>query len=334
MNLSLKESPLYKGFPVPSFLKMCGPGIEIGPKSITLFESRKEKGALLPKIFDHVILKKKCIVGAVEDITECNDLIRSLTELAQKHSVTSANITIPEEEVYVFSTMVYLEEGQAIEAALISQIEKNVPFSPDDITYDYQVVRQQGRGLILAVVASSKKTIQRYEEIFLAAGITPLRAISENQAIINTLLNPSDVEPHLVVHVSEDRAVFSICENGIVELTSSIVFTREFEGEIDKSNVFVNLIQKKMSQILMHWYGSKKKEHKAKMHHMLMYTFDTQVTHDLMVYLKNFFPHLKFHSGTPWENMFDIEDHLPDITKDQAFLFIKSIGASLMGQKI
>jgi len=334
MNLSSQESSLHKGFPVPSFLKMCGPGLEIGSESITFFESREEKGMILPKIFDHVLLEKKCILGAVTDMAECEELVEVLTNLAKKHSITQASITLPEEEVYIFSTMIYLEEGQAVETALISQIEKNVPFSPDDITYDYQIVRKKGRGLILSVAAASKKTVQIYEEVLIEAGITPLRAMSENQAIINALLNQSDVEPHIVVYISEERAVFSICENGVVELTSSIVFDRKFEGEIDKSNVFVNLIQKKVSQILMHWYGSKGKDQKSKMHHMLMYTFDTEVTHDIMVYLKGFFPHLGFHSGTPWENMFDIEEYLPDITKDQAFLFVKAIGASLVGQQI
>jgi len=53
-----------------------------------------------------------------------------------------------------------------------------------------------------------------------------------------------------------------------------------------------------------------------------------------MVYLKTFFPHLAFHSGTPWENMFDLEEYLPEITKDQAFLFVKAIGASLVGRKV
>ena len=287
-----------------------------------------------PKVFDHVVLQDECVLGTVKDLAECEELVGVLINLAKKHSITEANITLPEEEVYVFSTMIYLEEGQVIETALISQIEKNVPFSPDDITYDYQIIRKKGQGLILSVAAASKRTIRMYEEVLQEAGITPLRAMSENQAIINALLKKTDADSHIVVYVSRDRAVFSICENGVVELTSSITFEREFEGDIDKSNVFVNLIQKKISQILMHWYGSKGKNQKNKVHHMLMYTFDSKITHDMMVHLKAFFPHLGFHSGTPWENMFDLEGYLPEITKDQAFVFVKAIGASLVGQRI
>jgi len=32
--------------------------------------------------------------------------------------------------------------------------------------------------------------------------------------------------------------------------------------------------------------------------------------------------------------MFDLEGYLPEITKDQAFVFVKAIGASLVGQRI
>lgn len=333
MDFQPKESALFKGFPIPSFLKMSAPGLEIGTNSVTYFASREEKGMILPDVFDQVSLKKTCAVGTIEDTAECDELREVLGVLAKKHSITKVNITLPEEEMYIFSTMIYIEEGQAIESALISQIEKNVPFSPDDITYDYQIIKKKGRGLIVSVAAASKKTVQIYEALLSSAGITPLRAMSENQAIINALLKESDTEPHIVVYVSQDKAIFSICENGVVELTSSIIFEEKFKGIVSEKNYFVELIQKKISQILMHWYGTKGKNQRVKMHHMLMYSFDSKITHDLMVYLKKFFPHLDFHSGTPWENMFDIEEYLPEITKDQAFLFVKAIGASLVGQE-
>ncbi len=331
MRILPEKEPLFlKGFPVLPFLEMSAPGLELGTNSVTYFEARKEGKLSVPAVFDHIPLKKECVVGTMSDISECNELVEALEHLVKKHDIKKANVTIPEEEVYVFSTTLYLEEGQAIEAALISQIEKNVPFSPDDVTYDYQIVKEKGDARIVSVVASSKKSVQTYEALLEQVGITPIRAMSENQAMINALLKTADGEPHIVVYISKRRAVFSICENGVVQLTSSISFDHEFSGDVNKDTAVVGAIQKKISQILMHWYSTKGKKQNAKMHHMLVYSFSSDTTHDLMVYLKRFFPHLGFHSGTPWENMFDLEDYLPEITKDDAFLFVKAIGASLV----
>lgn len=334
MKLSLNVSPLLRSFPVPSFLKMSAPGIEISSQSVTFFSSREEKGVMVPKVFDHVTLQTACILATAEDTADCEELATVLTKLAEKHSITSANVAIPEEDVFVFSTMLYLEDGQAVDTALVSQIEKNVPFSPDDISYDYQIIKQQGRAVLISVAAASKKTIRMYEEILTSAGITPLRMMSENQAMTNALLSQDNSDPHIIVYVGKDRAVFSICEGGVVELTSSIVFDRPFEGEVNKDNVFITTIQKKISQILMHWYGTKGKKQKTKIHYLMMYSFDVQINHDIMVYMKKYFPHLMFYTGNPWVNMFDVEEYLPEITKDQSFLFVKAIGASLVGQHI
>lgn len=325
---------LEKSFPVPSFLQMSAPGIEIGTDEVAFFAWREEKGMVVPSIFDHIKLSNKCEVGSIESPLDCPELIETLTSLAKKHQINEANITIPESEVYVFSTTIYLEEGQAIEAALISQIEKNVPFSPDDVTYDYEIIRQKGNAVLISVAAVSKQVIRTYEEILQQAGITPLRAIGENQAVVNALVPLGDPIPHIVVHVSPERAIFSICEKGIVELTSEIIFSENFTGDMQKNDMTVKAIQKKISQILMHWYSTKGKAQQEKIHHMLVYSFNSDVTHDLMVQLKKFFPHLVFHSATPWENMFNLDEYLPEITKDESFLFVKAIGASLVGKKI
>lgn len=104
------------------------------------------------------------------------------------------------------------------------RLEENVPLSPRDAFFDYDVVEDDLRAGVsrVLVTAYARDTVMNYYEACTKAGVTPLAFEVEAQAIARATLPRKDKGTYMIVDFGKTRTGVGIVHRGALMYTSTI----------------------------------------------------------------------------------------------------------------
>ena len=219
-------STLGKIIPPPAYMRLPSAGVDISDTSLKYiqFQPDKRSGTQLELSSwgDIDIPEEVLSRGIVNDVKKLSEAI---AEVKQRVGVETVRVSLPEERAYLFETEI--KRGtpfKEIRGLLEFRLEENVPLSPRDAFFDYDIIadNNESESIRVSVTAYARETIMSYYEACIAAGVTPVSFEVEAQAIARATIPKGDAGTHMIVDFGKTRTGIGIVHNGVLMYTSTI----------------------------------------------------------------------------------------------------------------
>lgn len=212
-------------FPPPPALRPPSLGVDISESSIKYIGLRRNRSGFSElSLADWGEIEIGPDIVSRGEIKDVPRLAAALNEIAKKTGVEHFRLSLPEERVYLFETEIDQEtEMDDIRELLEFRLEENVPLSPKDAYFDYQLYHAGDKGPLVASVAVCPKAVSdSYYEACRAAAITPMSFEVESQAIARAVLPTADKGTKLLVDFGKTRTGIGIVHQSILSYTSTV----------------------------------------------------------------------------------------------------------------
>lgn len=212
--------------PPPSYITMPSIGVDISDTSLKYIQfQRDRKSGTSLNLTDwgdidipEGILKR----GDIKDVAV---LAEKLAQVRTETGAENVRVSLPEERAYLFETEIERDTPfKEIRGMLEFRLEENVPLSPRDAFFDYDVVEDDLRAGVyrVLVTAYARDTVMNYYEACTKAGVTPLAFEVEAQAIARATLPRNDKGTYMIVDFGKTRTGVGIVHRGALMYTSTI----------------------------------------------------------------------------------------------------------------
>ena len=219
-------SILGKVIPPPSYICLPSAGMDISDTSLKYIQFQLDKKGGTQFQISHWgdidIPEGVLNRGVVDDVKKLSEAIR---EVKSKTGIEMVRVSLPEERAYLFETEI--KRGtpfKEIRGLLEFRLEENVPLSPRDAFFDYDIFEDNERDdkLRVSVTVYARETIMSYYEACISAGVTPISFEVEAQAIARSTIPKGDDGTYMVIDFGKTRTGIGIVYKGILMYTSTI----------------------------------------------------------------------------------------------------------------
>ncbi|HRY62411.1 MAG TPA: pilus assembly protein PilM [Candidatus Paceibacterota bacterium] len=347
-------------FPVPEYLSYPAVGLDLCGYAIKFIEFSRNSGKLkIEKYARRPISETLPSNSPQEQVDEA--IINTLIGIKEEFGIRAAHISLPEEHSYFLKLKLPKTEAKEIRSSIELQLEEHVPYSPEEITFDYEVINTLENGeveIIVSVLPSS--VIDRYVNIINRAGITPISFETEAASMMRAVLPQDFTKSALVVDIGKTSSTLSIVSKGIVWFsytmkTGGALFTKVVsealsvsEEEAEKIKFNKGLIRSPENQevlfalapaisslrdeIIKHyWYWGAHKEISNQGEIEKVYLCGSQASINGLAEYLSVSLNLPVFLANPWENVFSFEENIPELPLASSLEYVTAIGLALKG---
>lgn len=346
-------------FPTPSYLTMNSCAIDISDQSIKYGELiTTSKGLRLGKYGKEKIPTGVVISGKIE---KKDEMIRLLRKIKEKDNLHFIRVSLPEEQMYLFTLSVPKTNNENLRDMILLQIEEYIPLKALDAVFDYDVIKEDNQNFLIEVIAIASATIESYLSVFDKAGLVPLSFEIEAQAIARAVIPSGDNSPVMIVDFGYARTGVSISKNGRVFLTTTLAiggidltnmiaknFSLSFE-EAEKmkyeyslnqgskaQNIFpailngISVLRDEIDKQATYWETHNTNNTKQeKIDHIILCGGDANLA-GLSDYLELSMK-IKVENANVWVNILNTEDSVPEMSFEESLGYATVLGLSLGG---
>lgn len=207
-------------FPAPEYLRMAGAGIDISSHSVraVVLDARGHGTKL--DAYHKMDLEDGVVFDG--DIEKPDKLIEVLRTLRLREHIRFAHASLLERKSYLYQIL--LPKGVSdMRSAVEFSLEEHVPIPPNEMVFDYQVVRTVDAGTIVSVTAYAKRIVESYTNVFTKAGITLQSLEVESQAAARALLDVTKRDKTvLLVDFGKNTTRIAVADCGVASFSATI----------------------------------------------------------------------------------------------------------------
>lgn len=223
-------------FPTPKFLEMFSVAIDISDKSIKFGELVSRSKSLHLKKYGQIKIPDDVIdSGKIKDEKKLTEILK---DLRIKENLNFVRVALPEEQMYLFNLSLPNSGYSNLRDLILLQIEEHIPLLADETLFDYDILFETDKNIIVQVVAIPLIEAQKYLSVFENAGLTPISFELEGHAIARSVVLKNNKDTVMVVDFGETRTGVSIVSCG------KVLFTTTFDVGGD---MLTNMIAKTFS---------------------------------------------------------------------------------------
>lgn len=207
-------------FPTPSYLAMDSFAIDISDQSIKYGELLATSLGLRLGRFGHEKIPSGVVVlGKIENE---ESLVGILKNLKKKENLNFVRVSLPEEQMYLFTLSLPQASDKEIKDMILLQIEEHIPLKAMDTIFEYEIISSSDKNILVEVSAIASVTVEGYLNTFEKAGLSVLSFELEAQAIARAVIPHGDREPTMIVDFGDTRTGVSIVHDGKVFFTTTL----------------------------------------------------------------------------------------------------------------
>lgn len=350
-------SRIASAFPPPLYLSMAGAGIDIGASSVKSISFSMRSGMCALESYHESELAEGVVVGG--DIEKPDTLVEVLRSFRLRERIHFAHASLSERKAYLYQTLVPATEKK-LRTAVEFSLESHVPIPPEDVVFDYEVVRKVESGVIVSVAAYAKRVVSAYQDVFARAGIT-LRSLEiESQALGRAVLRPAErAHTAMVVDFGRRTTRIAILDHGIVGFTATIdlggetltsAVMKNFNVSADEAETIknekgflegsenrplyealmttVSVLRDEVSRYISYWDTSNEADVVRHSVESLILVGGNANLKGLPEYLARAL-RLPVRVGNVWENAFTLDEYIPSLSQQQSLEFATTAGLAL-----
>jgi type IV pilus assembly protein PilM len=288
-----------------------------------------------------------------------DEMIRLLKKIKDKENLHFIRVSLPEEQMYLFTLSLPKTENANLRDMILLQIEEYIPLKAPDSIFDYDIISENDQNILVEVVAIANATIESYLSVFDKAGLVPVSFEIEAQAIARAVIPSDDTNPVMIVDFGDARTVVAISKNGRIYLTTTLSiggidltnmiaknFSLSFpEAEKMKhkygldqgskaENIFpaiingISVLRDEINKQYMYWetHNDNNKEHE-KINRIILCGGDANLA-GLSDYLELSMK-IKVENANVWANILSTEDSIPKMSFEESLSYATVLGLAL-----
>ncbi len=341
-------------FPVPEYLNFPAVGLDISPESVRLFELKLTKNSFEIGKYD------KEPVSFLGEKPSDEDIIRAIIKLVRRNGVNFAHISLPEEQAYFLKLRLPKVNKKEIREAIELQLEEHIPYSPTEVTFDYEVFEDNfsGENVDVGVSVIPKAVIDRYIYILESSGVTPISFEIEAESVVRAVVPRDYKGTMMIANIGKKSSVLSIASRGVIwfSFTTKVggdMFARTIsemmsvsveEAERVKTTRGLNrsrenqelvfalapAVSSLRDEIIKHywyWNAHKGSSNRADIDKILICGLEASMR-GLPEYLSASMGIL-VKQANPWANILSFEDTIPKMNLNESLEYVTAIGLAL-----
>lgn len=185
----------------PRYLSLPAAGIDISASGIKIACLKERSHGLELTDYGEEPLPEGAIVGG--EITDSKAVVAVLREIARKHNISTANITLPEARSYLFETDVEGKKPKEWRTAVEQHLDEYVPLPPADVIFDVVPIMKTNETVHVAGVGVARRVVDLALSVFDEAGIRVRAVEGETFAAPRALLPHGDTETVLIIDIGK-----------------------------------------------------------------------------------------------------------------------------------
>lgn len=228
-------SLFYKLFPTPALLHVPHVGLDISDDMIRVIQ--------FDTVGAHTKIKfvgERPLPSGVIDagyITNEQALTTEISSLLKDYNFTYAQVSLPEEKMYVFTLEVSGTTDEEIRNSIEFHLEENVPIPPSQAVFEYESIEWKDEVCTkVSVVVFPQKTVDTYLTAVERAGVKVIGFLSQPQAIVRSVVPSHSPHAVLVVHISETKTSVVVAVDHVIRFSSTIAIGGASITEAIKKN--------------------------------------------------------------------------------------------------
>jgi Tfp pilus assembly PilM family ATPase len=311
-------------FPPPEFLDFPFAGLAISDSFIHCIQFGRDKNSLYIKKHAEKALPPGVVVAG--QINNRATLIDILKTLKKELNLDCVKVSLPEEKAYLFTAKIPRVTQKEIRSAIESKIEENVPVSPNELQFDYNLIDRNNKKdyLLVSVSNSPISLIELYVGIFEEAGLSLLSLEIESQSVARSLLprgKEDGLGTVLIVNFGLEKVGLYVMVDRIVHFTSTV----STKGEVSQNPDFLS---QEIKKLYMYWHTLKQNAGRPEKKIKKIIVCGDNFKDDIILYLstKNQTPTVV---GNVWTNAFDVNENIPEISFNDSLRYATAIGLAL-----
>ncbi len=349
--------------PPPAFLEMRSLGVDISDTSLKYIEVTPKghhSETFSIRSWGDIDIDDGALSRGV--VQEPIKLVAALKEVKARTGINMVRVSLPEERAYLFETNVKRNTAPAdIRGLLEFRLEENVPLSPRDAYFDYEIIPDASSASEYRVLVTvyARETIESYYEACLAAGLLPLSFEVEAQAIARATITEHDPGTYMIVDFGKTRTGVGIVHQGVLMYTSTIEIgggdlsraLRAHLGDVPESELterknteglITNPKEPEVTKAMIETFNSILSELKMRIEYWNTRSVNDDIRHIEAIILcggsanmKGIQRYVTDHLGITayranvWENVLSLNDDVPPIEQRFAYGYATAIGLAL-----
>ncbi|PJE64684.1 MAG: hypothetical protein COU90_01350 [Candidatus Ryanbacteria bacterium CG10_big_fil_rev_8_21_14_0_10_43_42] len=208
----------------PPFLHLNACGLDISDNSYKYIKLEEHpKGGYRIGDYGSVPIPSEIVgAGIIKNEDALSDLLK---QTFHKKPYTYAAFSLPEEQGFVRRIQLPRMPEKDVAGAIRLQLDEHVPLQPEDVTFAHHVIPSETKKdtLDVLIVAYPKIIVESYKTTVQRAGLTPLAAEIESEAIARAVVPQNELaNPTLIVDIGLTRTSLLIARHGFAHFTSTI----------------------------------------------------------------------------------------------------------------
>lgn len=215
-----------KFIPPPSYIQLPSAGVDISDSSLKYIKFRPDRKSgqkLELEFWGDIDIPEGVVQRGT--IHQPEKLAEAIREVKERTGIESVRVSLPEERAYLFETEIARGTPlKEIRGQLEFKLEENVPLSPQDALFDYDIIEHtvNKSKLQVSVTVYARDTVMSYYDACTRAGVMPVSFEVEAQAIARASIPEDDRKTHLIIDFGKTRTGIGIVQNGVLMYTSTI----------------------------------------------------------------------------------------------------------------
>lgn len=212
-----------KIFPPPRYMTLPSVGVDISESSLKYIQFAQRGARRSLARWGDIPIPEGVVSRG--DVTNKAALVEVLRQVRAACSTPYVRLSLPEERAYLFETTI--ERGTSyndIRGLLEFRMEENVPLSPRDAFFDYDIVEDDvdDKVLRVGVAVYGRETIVNYYDACIEAKLLPLSFEVEADAIVRAASPQDDDGTFMVIDFGKTRTGIGIVHKRALLYTSTI----------------------------------------------------------------------------------------------------------------
>lgn len=346
-------------FPTPSYLAMNSFAVDISDQSIKYGELlATPKGLELGRFGKEKIPADVVVAGKIENE---ETIVNILKGIKQKENLNFVRVSLPEEQMYLFTLSLPKTNEDNLRDMILLQIEERIPLKAIDTVFEYEIISTTDKNTLVEVSAIAGATLESYLAVFKRAGLSVISFELEAQAIARSVIPLDDNEPVMIVDFGDTRTGVSIVHDGRVFFTTTLdmgginltnMISKNFSLSIEKAeemkrsygldgisnieDIFpvilngISVLRDELNKQYMYWkehenYGIKHDQ----INRIILCGGDANLT-GLSEYLEASMK-IKVEHANAWVNISNMEISVPDMSFEESLSYATVLGLALGG---
>ncbi|OGY47431.1 MAG: hypothetical protein A3J65_04770 [Candidatus Buchananbacteria bacterium RIFCSPHIGHO2_02_FULL_45_11b] len=200
-------------------------GLDIGERAIKLAQLKKRGKKIILAAYNELALPPEIIVnGEIKQPDKFADLLKQLVKTAKGNKIAGKELiaVLPETKTLLKVIEMPLDGEKEILEIIKKEIVNHFPVSPEEIYFDWQVLKQTSEKIKLVIGAVPKTIADSYFSAIEKSGFTPIIFEIEAAAIARSLMAEADSQAKIIIDFGAVRSGLSVYDQKTLQFTASL----------------------------------------------------------------------------------------------------------------